>query len=73
MLQAFLEELAEAGGEMPIASRLALTLSAGHLKELTERISGILDEFAARPPDPGGARWSVFFAMHPDHRGEHAG
>jgi DNA-binding transcriptional ArsR family regulator len=71
MLQAFLEELAEAGGEMPIASRLALTLSAGHLKELTERISGILDEFAARPPDPDGTRWSVFFAMHEDRRGEH--
>lgn len=64
MLQAFLEELAEAGGEMGNATRLALTLSAGHLKELTGRIGAILDEFAARPPDPGGTRWSVFLAMH---------
>jgi DNA-binding transcriptional ArsR family regulator len=68
MLQAFLEELAEAGGEMGDASRLALTLSAGHLEEFTERIGAILDEFAARPPDPGGTRWSVFFAMHEARR-----
>ncbi len=73
MLQAFLEELAEAGGEMGDATRLALTLSAAHFAELTERIGGILDEFAARPPDPGGTRWSLFFAMHEDHRGEPGG
>ena len=72
MLQAFLEELAEAGGELGDATRLALTLSAGHLAELTGRIGGILDEFAARPPDPGGTRWSLFFAMHEDHRGKPA-
>jgi DNA-binding transcriptional ArsR family regulator len=72
MLQTFLEELAEAGGEMGNASRLALTLTAEHLEEFTERIGGILDEFAARPPDPDGTRWSVFFAMHEDRRGEHA-
>jgi predicted ArsR family transcriptional regulator len=73
ILQTFLEELAEAGGEMGDASRLALTLTAEHLEEFTERIGGILDEFAARPPDPGGTRWSVFFAMHEDRRGEHTG
>jgi DNA-binding transcriptional ArsR family regulator len=73
MLQTFLEELAEAGGEMGDASRLALTLTAKHFEEFTERIGVILDEFAARPPDPGGTRWSVFFAMHEDHRGEHTG
>jgi predicted ArsR family transcriptional regulator len=71
MLQAFLEELAEAGGEMRIASRLALTLTAEHLEEFTERIGGILDEFAARPSDPDGTRWSVFFAMHENRRDEH--
>jgi DNA-binding transcriptional ArsR family regulator len=71
MLQTFLEELAEAGGEMGDASRLALTLTAGHFQEFTERIGVILDEFAARPHDPGGTRWSVFFAIHEDRRGEH--
>jgi DNA-binding transcriptional ArsR family regulator len=71
MLQTFLEELAEVGGEMGNASRLALTLTAEHFEEFTERIGGILDEFAARPPDPDGVRWSVFFAMHEDRRGEH--
>lgn len=72
MLQTFLEELAEAGGEMRAASRLALTLTAGHFEEFTQRIGAILDEFAARPPDPDGTRWSVFFAMHEDRRGERA-
>jgi DNA-binding transcriptional ArsR family regulator len=71
MLQTFLEELAEVGGEMGTASRLALTLTAEHLEEFTERIGAILDEFAARPPDQDGTRWSVFFAMHEDRRGEH--
>ena len=71
MLQTFLQELAEAGGEMRDAGRLALTLTAEHLEEFTERIGAILDEFAARPPDPDGTRWSVFFAMHEDRRGEH--
>jgi DNA-binding transcriptional ArsR family regulator len=71
MLQTFLEELAEADGEMREASRLALTLNAGHFEEFTERIGAILDEFAARPHDPDGTRWSVFFAMHEDRRGEH--
>jgi predicted ArsR family transcriptional regulator len=73
MLQTFLEELAEAGGEMGNASRLALTLTAGHFEEFTQRVGAILDEFAARPPDPDGTRWSVFFAMHEDRRGDHAG
>lgn len=69
MLQTFLEELAEAGGEMGDASRLAVTLSVEHFEEFTERIGAIMDEFAARPPDPDGTRWSVFFAMHEDRRG----
>jgi DNA-binding transcriptional ArsR family regulator len=73
MLQTFLEELAEAGGEMGNASRLALTLTAEHFEEFTQRVGAILDEFAGRPPDPDGTRWSVFFAMHEDRRGEHIG
>jgi hypothetical protein len=71
MLETFLEELAEAGGEMGNASRLALTLTAEHFKEFTKRIGAILDEYAARPPDPDGTRWSLFIAMHKDRRGEH--
>lgn len=71
MVQTFLEELTEAGGEMADASRLALTLTAAHFEEFTERVGAILDEFAARPPDPDGTRWSVFFAMHEDRRGKH--
>lgn len=69
MLEAFLVELAEAGGEIGDASRLGLRLNAEHRAEFTDRIGAVLDEFAARPPDPDGERWSVFFALHPDRRG----
>jgi len=71
MLETFLQELAEAGGEMSDTSRLALTLTAEHFEEFTQRIGVIMDEFAARPPDPDGTRWSVFFAVHEDRRGLH--
>ncbi len=69
MLEAFLAELADAGGEIGDASRLGLRLNKEHWAEFTDRIGALLDEFAARPSDPDGEHWSVFFAMHPDRRG----
>ena len=69
MLQTFLDELADAGGELADASRLGLRLNAEHRAEFTNRIGAVLDEFAARPPDPDGERWSVFVAIHADPRG----
>jgi predicted ArsR family transcriptional regulator len=69
MLHAFLDELADAGGELVDAARLGLRLRSADRQEFTERISAVLDEFARRPPDPDGEWWSVFFAMHRDTRG----
>ena len=44
-------------------SRLGLRLDdAGHA-ELVRRLDDVLQEFAARPPDPGGRPWSVFVAV----------
>lgn len=69
MLQTFLDELAEAGGELVDSARLGLRLNAEHLTEFSERMSALLNEFAERPADTDGDRWSVFFAVHPDTRG----
>jgi predicted ArsR family transcriptional regulator len=69
MLRAFLDELADAGGQLVDAARLALRLRPADREEFSNRISAVLDEYANRPPDPDGQWWSVFFAMHPDHRG----
>lgn len=69
MLRAFLDELADSGGQLIDASRLSLRLRPGDREEFSRRISTVLDEFASKPPDPHGQWWSVFFAMHPDHRG----
>jgi DNA-binding transcriptional ArsR family regulator len=65
MLDAFLAELAEAGpGAARDFTRLALTLDEGSLKELQTRLREVFDDFAARPPDPGGRRYGLLFGMH---------
>jgi predicted ArsR family transcriptional regulator len=68
MLQAFLAEAAEAG-TLKSTSRLGLTLGPQQLEEFLDRLQDVFDEYARRPPDPDGIRWSVFFAMHRDRRG----
>jgi DNA-binding transcriptional ArsR family regulator len=65
MLEAFLAELAEAGpGAARDFTRLALTLDDGSLEELQTRLRDIFDDFAARPPDPGGRTYGLLFGMH---------
>jgi DNA-binding CsgD family transcriptional regulator len=65
MLEAFLAELAEAGpGAVHDLTRLALTLDDDSLKELETRLREIFDDFAARPPDPGGRTYGLLFGMH---------
>jgi DNA-binding transcriptional ArsR family regulator len=65
MLEAFLAELAEAGpGAAHDVTRLALTLDDDSLKEFQTRLREIFDDFAARPPDPGGKTYGLLFAMH---------
>ena len=65
MLEAFLAELAEAGPDAAAGfDRAALTLNRASREELETRVVAILDEYAARPPDPDGEPYGLFFAMH---------
>ena len=66
VLAAFLQELADAGREQLESSRLGLQLGPDSLAEFRERLFGLLDEFARRPADPSGRKWSVFVGMHPE-------
>lgn len=69
MLRAFFEEVNQVPESSVQGSRLGLQLSAGSFAELQRRIGELLDEFAARPPDPDGRRWSLFVAIHPEPEG----
>ena len=65
MLEAFLAELAEAGpGAARGFTRLGLTLNQASLEELQTRLGAVLDDFAARPPDPDGEPYGLLFAVH---------
>lgn len=66
LLQTFLAEVALVSPSDVDASRLGLQLSAEHERELRARLAALLDEFARRPQDPGGRRWSLFLAIHPE-------
>ncbi len=66
MIEAFLESAVDLSDQQLDVSRLGLRLDeAGHA-ELVQRLDDVLQDFAARPPDPGGRPWSVFLAVHPD-------
>jgi DNA-binding transcriptional ArsR family regulator len=69
MLHAFLAELDEAGGELADATRLGLRLRPADREELGRRIGALLEEFRARSGGTDGEWWSVFYALHRDHRG----
>jgi DNA-binding transcriptional ArsR family regulator len=69
MLHAFLEEVAEVGEERLSSSRLGLRLSPADLDEFRTRLHALLDEYARRPPDLGGERWSLYLGMHPEAGG----
>jgi predicted ArsR family transcriptional regulator len=66
MLAAFLEEVAAVGEDHLQSSRLGLRLSPEDLEEFRERLHGLLDEYARRPADPTGPRWSLYLGMHPE-------
>lgn len=66
MVEAFVTESAMVADADLGASRLGLRLDeAGHA-ELTRRLDEVLQDFASRPPTPGGRPWSVFLSVHPD-------
>jgi predicted ArsR family transcriptional regulator len=66
ILQAFLEEVAAVGEERLASSRLALRLSPDDLAEFRRRLHALLDEYARRPADADGERWSLYLGMHPE-------
>ena len=66
MLEALVAESALVAPEDVSTSRLGLRLDDAGLEELQTRLGELLDEFAARPPTPGGRPWSLFLSLHPD-------
>jgi DNA-binding transcriptional ArsR family regulator len=64
MIDAFVTEVRLA--DITGLSRLGLRLTESGLHELRDRIEAILDEYAARPPDPDGRAYSIFFALYHD-------
>jgi DNA-binding CsgD family transcriptional regulator len=47
-------------------SRLGLRLTASEYDELSRRMAEFFDELAARPRNPDGRPYSLFFSLHPD-------
>ena len=66
LLAAFLEEVAAVGEDKLESSRLGLRLPAEELEEFRRRLYALLDEYARRPVDPNGPRWSLYLGMHPE-------
>jgi DNA-binding transcriptional ArsR family regulator len=66
LIDTFLEEVALVDPGEITATRLGLRLDATEREELARRLSTVFEEFAARPPTPGGVPYSLFFALHED-------
>ncbi len=66
LLAAFLDEVAGGGEDRLSSSRLGLRLPAAEMAEFRRRLHALLDEFARRPADPDGEKWSLYLGMHPD-------
>jgi GNAT superfamily N-acetyltransferase/DNA-binding transcriptional ArsR family regulator len=63
--EAFVAELREAQPTADLhTSRLAVNLTADERRDLDDRLAGLLDEYARRPPDAEGENWAVFVATH---------
>jgi DNA-binding transcriptional ArsR family regulator len=66
MIDAFLDEVRLVDADHAGLARLGLRLTEAQFEELRDRIEEILEEYAARPPDPDGRAYSVFVAMYED-------
>lgn len=65
MLTAFLEEVALVPVEDVDMLRIGLKLSPERRDELSTRLTALMEEYFTNP-DPDGAAWSVYAAIHPD-------
>ena len=66
LIDTFLEEVALVDPATVLTSRLGLRLDAAGFEELVARVNDVLQDFAARTPDPDGTPYSVFWALHED-------
>lgn len=65
VLKAYLGEVAEVGVDALEQSRLVVQLDEAGQAELRARLDAVLDDFAARPPAPGGERIAIYQALYP--------
>ncbi|GLZ38657.1 transcriptional regulator [Actinokineospora sp. NBRC 105648] len=65
MLQAYLNEVSDVGLGNVVQSRLVVQVDERGRAELVGRMSALLDEYAARPPEPGVERTAVYLAWYP--------
>jgi DNA-binding MarR family transcriptional regulator len=66
LVDAFLEELAEAESASVRLVRLGLRLADPDRAELEDRLVALFQEYADRAPDPGGTPYAVFYASYED-------
>ena len=66
LIDTFLEEVALADPDTVGTTRLGVRLDAAGKAELDRRVQELFDELAARPSDPDGTPYSIFYAVHED-------
>jgi predicted ArsR family transcriptional regulator len=67
MVDAFLEEYQRVGDPDQLRlARLGLRLSEEEYNELNRRMAELFEELAARPRDPAGRPYSLFYSLIPD-------
>lgn len=66
LVQAFLEELAEADPATVQTVRLGVRLDRTGFEEMMRRLGDLFQELAALPVDPDGIPYSLFLAVHED-------
>jgi predicted ArsR family transcriptional regulator len=66
LLATFLEEVAAVGEQQLESTRMAVRLGPAGLAEFRSLLHGLLYEYARRPADPDGEKWSVYLGMHPE-------
>ena len=66
LIEAFVEEVAEADPASVSTTRLGVRLDAAGYEEVQRRVAALFQELADREPDPGGTPYSLFYAIHED-------
>lgn len=66
LVQAFLEELAEADPATVQTVRLGVRLDPAGFAEMMRRLGDLFQELAALPVDPDGTPYSLFLGVHED-------